>query len=117
MAKTRKIKVMTGIRNMMVLKHLAERIQFGSLQTKGARTKGTPIAIPKDVKEGHFVVLAFEKGDIKRFVVPLGCLRHPAFMRLLEQAEEEFGFNQKGALVIPCHPSELESILSEQWIE
>ncbi|XP_034688923.1 auxin-responsive protein SAUR50-like [Vitis riparia] len=68
-----------------------------------------------DVKEGHFVVIAVDDDEPKRFVVPLNFLTHPTFLKLLEQAAEEYGFDQEGALTIPCRPSELESILAEQW--
>ncbi|CAK7332227.1 unnamed protein product [Dovyalis caffra] len=46
--------------------------------------------VPKDVKEGHFAVIADE------------------------QAAEEYGFDHEGALTIPCQPSQLEMILEEQ---
>ncbi|XP_031501666.1 auxin-responsive protein SAUR32 [Nymphaea colorata] len=69
----------------------------------------------EDVKEGHFAVLAMHEGYSKRFVVPLSYLSHPAFIRLLEEAEEEYGFYQQSILTVPCHPSELENILAGQW--
>lgn len=71
--------------------------------------------VPADVKEGHFAVIAVDGQEPKRFVVPLNSLTHPPFLRLLEQAAEEYGFDHEGALEIPCRPSELESILAEQW--
>ncbi|KAJ9703283.1 hypothetical protein PVL29_004896 [Vitis rotundifolia] len=55
-----------------------------------------------DVPKGHFAVYV---GDIqkKRFVVPISYLNHPSFQDLLQQAEEEFGFNHPmGGLTIPC---------------
>ncbi|GMN24999.1 hypothetical protein TIFTF001_000776 [Ficus carica] len=62
-------------------------------------------SVPQDVKEGHFAVMAMEGDDEpKRFVVPLRCLTHPTFQRLLEQAAEEYGFDQEGALTVPCRP-------------
>ncbi|TKY67179.1 Auxin-responsive protein SAUR32 [Spatholobus suberectus] len=74
--------------------------------------------VPEDVKEGHFVVIAKDKEEAKRrFVVPLSCLNNPTFFRLLEEAAEEYGFDQHGALTIPCRPSELEMLLSQQWKE
>ncbi|XP_028808099.1 auxin-responsive protein SAUR50-like [Neltuma alba] len=73
--------------------------------------------VPEDVKEGHFAVIAEDGEGPKRFVVPLRCLTHPTFLRLLEQAAEEYGFDQEGAISIPCRPSELESILSEPWLK
>ncbi|XP_027363128.1 auxin-responsive protein SAUR72-like [Abrus precatorius] len=74
----------------------------------------TAMEVPDDVLDGHFVVLANKGEETKRFVVDLHYLRDPAFLGLLERAKEEYGFKQKGVLVIPCHPQELEKILEEQ---
>jgi len=38
----------------------------------------------------------------ERFVVPVGYLKHPLFVALLKAAEDEYGFEQKGAITIPC---------------
>ncbi|CAK7343152.1 unnamed protein product [Dovyalis caffra] len=62
-------------------------------------------------REYHFVVIATKGWEPERFIVELGCLNNPEFLRLLKQAEEEFGFSQEGALAIPCRPDELQSIL------
>ncbi|KAF5751567.1 putative SAUR-like auxin-responsive protein family [Tripterygium wilfordii] len=70
--------------------------------------------VPEDVKEGHFAVIAGDGHVPKRFVVPLTYLTHPRFLRLLEQAAEEYGFDGEGALTIPCRPSELEKILGRE---
>ncbi|KAL6336484.1 hypothetical protein AAG906_018439 [Vitis piasezkii] len=67
--------------------------------------------LPEDVKEGHFVVQTIYDGELKRFVIELGYLAHPGFLKLLELAEEEFGFEQEGVLAVPCGPSELLRIL------
>lgn len=60
------------------------------------------------------MVLAIEGQTAERFVLELGCLTEPAFLRLLEKAEEEYGFGQKGALMIPCQPQELQRIIQHQ---
>ncbi|RDX73087.1 hypothetical protein CR513_47351, partial [Mucuna pruriens] len=72
-------------------------------------------SVPEDVKEGHFAVIAEHGEGPKRFVVPLSCLNNPTFLRLLEQAAEEYGLNQHGALIIPCRPCQLETLLAHQW--
>ncbi|KAK9283429.1 hypothetical protein L1049_011671 [Liquidambar formosana] len=53
-------------------------------------------SLPKDVKGGHFAVMAIDNGNPKRFVVHLRYLNYPAFLTLLEQAAKEFGFDQEG---------------------
>ncbi|GMY14796.1 auxin-responsive protein SAUR32, partial [Fagus crenata] len=69
--------------------------------------------VPDDVTEGHFTVFAIKGEETKRFVVELVYLTNPAFLRLLDQAKEEYGFTQKGALTVPCRPEELQKILDD----
>ncbi|WVZ03245.1 hypothetical protein V8G54_024051 [Vigna mungo] len=75
--------------------------------------------VAEDVKEGHFAVIAKDNigEEAKRLVVPLSCLKNATFLRLLEEAAEEYGYDQHGALTIPCRPSELEMLLAQQWKE
>lgn len=44
----------------------------------------------------------------QRFVIPVPYLNHPLFEGLLKAAEQEFGFNQNGALLIPCEVPDFE---------
>lgn len=70
--------------------------------------------VPEDVKEGQFAVVA-KKDEAKpmRFVAELSVLERPAFLKLLEMAEDEFGFRHSGALELPCRPEELRRILQD----
>uniref|UniRef100_A0ACD5UI63 Uncharacterized protein n=1 Tax=Avena sativa TaxID=4498 RepID=A0ACD5UI63_AVESA len=43
-----------------------------------------------------------DQQEEERFVVPVGYLKHPLFVGLLKEAEEEYGFRQQGAITIPC---------------
>ncbi|KAJ4832433.1 hypothetical protein Tsubulata_042893 [Turnera subulata] len=70
--------------------------------------------VPGDVKKGHFAVTAVLGGEPKRFTVELKYLSDPAFLRLLEEAQEEYGFQQQGVLEVPCQPEELEKILHQR---
>nr|VVV76366.1 unnamed protein product [Nymphaea colorata] len=76
-----------------------------NLQKRSSRSR-------EDMKDGHFAVLATYEGNSKKFSVPLSYLSNPAFVRLLDEAEEEYGFYQPSILTVPCHPSELECILA-----
>ncbi|OAY84508.1 auxin-responsive protein SAUR36-like [Ananas comosus] len=67
------------------------------------------IARTKRRSKGHFVV--YSKGG-KRFVVPLKYLDHPIFQVLLEMAEEEFGTNGDGPLMVPCEEELMEHVVS-----
>jgi len=70
--------------------------------------------VAEDAKKGHFVVIAKDEEEAKRFVVPLSCLTNPIFLSLLEEAAEQYGFNRHGALTVPCRPNELQTILVQQ---
>lgn len=75
----------------------------------------TRSAVPDDVMEGYFAVLAKKGEETRRFVVGLEYLADPAFLGLLEQAREEYGFRHKGALVVPCRPQDLQNILDHRY--
>lgn len=49
------------------------------------------------------ILVGTGREEPQRFVVPVGYLNHPLFLSLLKEAEEEYGFEQKGAITIPCH--------------
>ncbi|GLJ12930.1 hypothetical protein SUGI_0200710 [Cryptomeria japonica] len=70
--------------------------------------QSSSIHIPSDVPEDH---LAIYSGN-RRFVVRIKDLNHPLFRVLLDKAEEEFGFEQRGVLVIPCDPKVVQHLLS-----
>ncbi|KAI3493384.1 hypothetical protein L1887_41773 [Cichorium endivia] len=46
----------------------------------------------------------------QRFVVPVIYFNHPLFMQLLKEAEEEFGFAQKGTITIPCNIQDFRTV-------
>ncbi|KAK3411208.1 auxin-responsive protein SAUR72 [Eucalyptus grandis] len=68
-------------------------------------TASSSDAVPKG-----FLAVSVGK-ELKRFVIPTEHLRHPAFGILLQEAEEEFGFQQEGVLKIPCEVRVFEMIL------
>lgn len=58
----------------------------------------------KDVPKGCLAIKVGSKEEERqRFVVPVFYFNHPLFMQLLREAEEEYGFEQKGTITIPCH--------------
>lgn len=107
------------------LKIAVEKLQKGLFSIKKSPSEqvddyeenAESLNVPDDVKEGHFAVIALDDNELKRFIIPLSFLTHPSFLRLLEQAAEEYGFDHQGALTIPCRPSKLEQILAEQCVE
>uniref|UniRef100_A0ACD6AKT7 Uncharacterized protein n=1 Tax=Avena sativa TaxID=4498 RepID=A0ACD6AKT7_AVESA len=64
---------------------------------------------PATVPAGHVAVCA----EGARFVVRLAHLCHPAFLELLRQAEEEYGFppGASGPVALPCDEHLLRDVL------
>ncbi|VVA91915.1 unnamed protein product [Arabis nemorensis] len=66
--------------------------------------------LPQDVPKGHFVVYVGE--NRVRYVLPISFLTRPEFQVLLQQAEEEFGFDHDMGLTIPCEEVAFKSLLA-----
>lgn len=98
-------------------KGIVKKLRKSFLLGKKLPTDDQSENVPEDVKEGHFAVIAADNDEFKRFVVPLSCLTHPSFLRLLEQAAEVYGFDHEGVLTLPCSPSEMERILAIIYTE
>ncbi|KAK8698360.1 hypothetical protein V6N13_114482 [Hibiscus sabdariffa] len=56
---------------------------------------------PRSVPQGHLPVYVGE--EMERFVVNAELLNHPVFVGLLNRSAQEYGYEQKGVLHIPCH--------------
>ncbi|CAA6673665.1 unnamed protein product [Spirodela intermedia] len=64
-----------------------------------------------NIPKGCLAVMVGLEGEEKqRFIVPVEYLSHPLFQRLLKEAEEEYGFDHKGAIAIPCCAVEFRSV-------
>ncbi|MBA0683065.1 hypothetical protein Goari_024741 [Gossypium aridum] len=70
----------------------------------------TPSAV--SVQKGLFAVYVGDE-EKKRFVVPISYLKQPLFQVLLNQAEQEFGFDHPlGCLMVPCAEDEFINLTS-----
>ncbi|KAL3614882.1 hypothetical protein CASFOL_040543 [Castilleja foliolosa] len=49
--------------------------------------------------------------EMERFVVSADLLNHPIFVKLLNKSAQEYGYEQKGVLRIPCHVFLFERVL------
>ncbi|EXB51433.1 hypothetical protein L484_010415 [Morus notabilis] len=66
-----------------------------------------------DVPKGYLAVYVGDESKMRRFVVPVSYLNRPSFQELLNQAEEEFGFDRPmGGLTIPCREDTFIDLLS-----
>ncbi|XP_031488653.1 auxin-responsive protein SAUR71-like [Nymphaea colorata] len=61
------------------------------------------------VPEGHLPVCVGE--EMERFVVSAESLNHPLFAELLRLSAQEYGYDQKGVLRIPCPAGIFRTIL------
>ncbi|GMI88660.1 SMALL AUXIN UPREGULATED 72 [Hibiscus trionum] len=64
---------------------------------------------PRSVPQGHVPVYVGE--EMERFVVSAELLNHPVFVRLLNKSAQEYGYEQKGVLHIPCHVLVFERVM------
>lgn len=55
-------------------------------------------------------VMVGQGEEQQRFVIPVIYINHPLFMQLLKEAEEEYGFDQKGPITIPCHVEQFRTV-------
>ncbi|KAL6201875.1 hypothetical protein ACLB2K_025587 [Fragaria x ananassa] len=61
------------------------------------------------VPEGHVPVYVGD--EMERFVVSAELLNHPVFVELLNKSAQEYGYEQRGVLRIPCHVVLFERVL------
>ncbi|PIN22527.1 hypothetical protein CDL12_04762 [Handroanthus impetiginosus] len=60
--------------------------------------------VVREIPKGCLAIKVGGQGEEQeRFVVPVIYLNHPLFLQLLKEAEEEYGFDQRGTITIPCH--------------
>ncbi|KAK9668327.1 hypothetical protein RND81_13G052000 [Saponaria officinalis] len=63
------------------------------------------------VPKGHIAIYLGEPdGETRRVLVPVLCINHPLFEKLLKEAENVYGFNYPGQITIPCPISMFESV-------
>ncbi|KAJ8634490.1 hypothetical protein MRB53_008757 [Persea americana] len=64
---------------------------------------------PRRITSGFFAV--YVGVERIRFIIPTRFLRLPIFVALLNKAEEEFGFQARGGLVLPCEVGFFKGVL------
>ncbi|XP_058730121.1 auxin-induced protein X10A-like [Vicia villosa] len=91
-----------NIKQTMVFRSIIRRTSFS--RTQGS-TKGF------EVPKGYLAVYVGDK--MKRFVIPVSYLNQSLFQELLNEAEEEFGYDHPmGGLTIPCSEDEFLNLTS-----
>ncbi|KAK4277618.1 hypothetical protein QN277_015590 [Acacia crassicarpa] len=64
----------------------------------------------KNIPKGFLAILVGQGEEQQRFVIPVIYINHPLFMQLLKQAEDEYGFDQKGPITIPCQVEQFRTV-------
>ncbi|KAF1894307.1 hypothetical protein Lal_00004231 [Lupinus albus] len=64
----------------------------------------------RHVPKGCLAIKVGQGEEQQRFVVPIIYFNHPLFIQLLKEAEEEYGFDHKGTIEIPCHVEEFTNV-------
>lgn len=93
------------IRHIVRLRQMLRRWRIRAM---GSSSPSSPAT---DVPAGHVAVCVGSRS--RRFVMRATHLNHPAFLKLLRQAEEEYGFSQTGPLSLPCDESVFLQILRQ----
>ncbi|KHN11768.1 Auxin-induced protein 10A5 [Glycine soja] len=84
---------------------IAGIIRRASFSTTQAASKR--VEVPK----GYLAVYVGDK--MRRFMIPVSYLNQPSFQELLNQAEEEFGYDHStGGLTILCEEDEFLNVTS-----
>ncbi|XP_068640594.1 auxin-responsive protein SAUR50-like [Aristolochia californica] len=98
------------IRHIVRLRQMLRRWRSkASSATRIAAVGSVSERIPSDVPAGYVAVCVGTSS--RRFVVRATYLNYPVFRKLLNEAEEEYGFTNSGPLSIPCDELLFEEIL------
>ncbi|CAL0303695.1 unnamed protein product [Lupinus luteus] len=94
------------------LSRVADSSRYALLRSESRSTRRRPETRRHrngEVPEGHIPVYVGE--EMERFVVSAEHLNHPVFVKLLNRSAQEYGYEQKGVLRIPCHVIVFERVL------
>ncbi|KAK7285749.1 hypothetical protein RJT34_20530 [Clitoria ternatea] len=78
----------------------------------GKSFKHVPVTCDDEdhIPKGWLAIKVGQGSEQERIRVPVNYLNHPLFAQLLKQAEEEFGFAQKGTIIIPCQIAQFKNV-------
>ncbi|PON78559.1 Small auxin-up RNA [Parasponia andersonii] len=93
-----------------VLDSVESEISTESLLAGKLSDGGLPGSESTDVPKGFVAV--YVGRELRRFVIPMSCLSMPDFRGLMDKTAEEYGFEQDGAIEIPCEEEDFQKILS-----
>ncbi|KAL6521284.1 hypothetical protein OROGR_017853 [Orobanche gracilis] len=102
------VKKVNMIAQIVHLRQVVRRWKTKSL-TRRRTNSDEPAGSNRKTPSGLLAIYVGPKRT--RFVIPTRFLNLPIFVALLQQAEEEFGFQTTGGLALPCEPDFFSEIL------
>ncbi|XP_004240286.2 protein SMALL AUXIN UP-REGULATED RNA 51-like [Solanum lycopersicum] len=115
MASSCSIKKVHMITKIVRLKQVVKRWKDNSLRTRSvlsysssdsdepAQTDLNSNSNRRRTPSGSLAVyVGVDENERRRFVIPTRFLNLPVFISLLDKAEEEFGYQPTGGLILPC---------------
>ncbi|KAM1721025.1 hypothetical protein ACFX12_022611 [Malus domestica] len=94
------MKKVEKIRQIVRLKQLVMRWKLTSLRRRSVLSNNDSDGSNRRIPSGFLAV--YVGSERIRFVIPARFVNLPVFVGLLNKAEEEFGFQCNGGLVLPC---------------
>ncbi|XP_009591236.1 auxin-responsive protein SAUR21-like [Nicotiana tabacum] len=114
---------MLGIKKFVSVKKLAKKAKFITSTIYRQRPQHVEYLLIKDDEDqwsltnsksstptGNLAIYVGEERE--RFVVPTSYLSHPLFKILLEKTYNEFGFEQRSGLVVPCSVNAFQEVVN-----
>ncbi|QHO00768.1 hypothetical protein S83_042649 [Arachis hypogaea] len=94
------------------LNQILQEEETMAFRIPGIRKASLSASKGTNVPKGYLAVYVGDK--MRRFVIPVCYLNQSSFQELLNQAEEEFGYDHPtGGLTIPCSEDEFLSLTSQ----
>ncbi|XLR56128.1 hypothetical protein HN51_010449 [Arachis hypogaea] len=101
-----------SFKNNLFLFSFEQQEETMAFRIPGIRKASLSASKGTNVPKGYLAVYVGDK--MRRFVIPVCYLNQPSFQELLNQAEEEFGYDHPtGGLTIPCSEDEFLSLTSQ----
>ncbi|RYR22692.1 hypothetical protein Ahy_B03g067999 [Arachis hypogaea] len=101
-----------SFKNNLFLFSFEQQEETMAFRIPGIRKASLSASKGTNVPKGYLAVYVGDK--MRRFVIPVCYLNQPSFQELLNQAEEEFGYDHPtGGLTIPCSEGEFLSLTSQ----
>jgi len=85
--------------------------QLPQTKCEGEQEVKDVVMLRKEIPKGCMKIKVGGEGEEQqKITVPVNYLKHPLFVQLLKEAEEEYGFAHKGTITIPCQLAQFKHV-------